>query len=48
MLSLDLLDGSIVLLSVVSHQAASAGGVEAAVEVGTGQGVRAAQIIWSF
>ena len=48
MLSLECLDGSIVLVSVVSHQADPAGGVEAAVEVGTGQQVTPAQIIVSL
>ena len=36
------------LLSVVSDQAGSVGGVEAAVEVGTGQQVTPAQIIVSL
>ena len=45
MFSLELLDGRIVLLSVVSDQAGSVGGVEAAVKVGTGQQVTAGKII---
>ena len=47
MLSLELLDRSIVLISVVLDQVTSAGGVVAAVEEGTVQRVTAVQVIFS-